>query len=70
MLIWLKLIFSDSEVAGNNATGHVTSDSRKKPFQLARGAILKTPLVQNRWNIGEAGSKWSPLVAVGAGIAN
>ena len=39
LLIWLKLIFSDSEVAGNNAIGHVTSDSRKKPFQLARGAM-------------------------------
>jgi hypothetical protein len=31
--------FSDSEVAGNNAIGHVTSDSRRKPFQLARGAM-------------------------------
>src|SRR5215211_4605815 len=39
LLIWLKLIFSDSEVAGNNAMGHVTSDNRKKPFQLARGAM-------------------------------
>jgi len=41
LLIWLKLIFSDSEVAGNNAIGQVTSDSRKKPFQLARGAMNK-----------------------------
>src|SRR5690349_2692988 len=38
-LIWLKLIFSDSEVAGNRATGQVTSERRRKPFQLARGAI-------------------------------
>src|ERR1700674_5584874 len=38
-LIWLKLIFSDSEVAGYKATGQVTSERRKKPFQLARGAI-------------------------------
>src|SRR5882757_8012658 len=38
-LIWLKLIFSESEVAGNKATGQVTSERRKKPFQLARGAI-------------------------------
>src|SRR3984893_2700154 len=38
-LIWLKLIFSASEVAGNKATGQVTSERRKKPFQLARGAI-------------------------------
>src|SRR3954466_6741179 len=39
-LIWLKLIFSESEVAGNSATGQVTSERRKKPFQLARGAIV------------------------------
>src|SRR6478735_2278395 len=38
-LIWLKLIFSDSEVAGYKATGQVTRERRKKPFQLARGAI-------------------------------
>src|ERR1700687_3837434 len=38
-LIWLKLIFSESEVAGNKETGQVTSERRKKPFQLARGAI-------------------------------
>src|SRR5215212_11835317 len=39
LLIWLKLIFSESEVAGYRATGQVTSERRKKPFQLARGAI-------------------------------
>src|ERR1700712_4516540 len=39
LLIWLKLIFSDSEVAGNNAIGQVTRESRRKPFQLARGAM-------------------------------
>src|SRR5437764_9780195 len=39
-LIWLKLIFSESEVAGNNATGQVTRERRKKPFQLARGAMV------------------------------
>src|SRR5665213_2063224 len=38
-LIWLKLIFSESEVAGYKATGQVTSERRKKPFQLARGAM-------------------------------
>src|SRR6266404_2590495 len=38
-LIWLKLIFSESDVAGYNATGQVTRERRKKPFQLARGAI-------------------------------
>src|SRR3954465_12787651 len=38
-LIWLKLTFSESEVAGYSATGQVTRERRKKPFQLARGAI-------------------------------
>src|SRR3954447_9526550 len=37
-LIWLKLTFSVSDVAGNRATGQVTSERRRKPFQLARGA--------------------------------
>src|SRR4051812_10464294 len=39
LLIWLKLIFSESDVAGYRATGQVTRERRKKPFQLARGAI-------------------------------
>src|SRR3954453_23504551 len=39
LLIWLKLIFSESEVAGYRATGQVTRERRKKPFQLARGAM-------------------------------
>jgi hypothetical protein len=39
----VELIFSESEVAGNKATGQVTSERRKKPFQLARGAIQNTP---------------------------
>src|ERR1700726_4637058 len=38
-LIWLKLIFSESDVAGYKATGQVTRERRKKPFQLARGAM-------------------------------
>src|SRR5437868_14547712 len=38
-LTWLKLTFSVSDVAGYNATGQVTSERRKKPFQLARGAM-------------------------------
>src|ERR1700682_2048580 len=46
-LIWLKLIFSESEVAGYKATGQVTSERRKKPFQLARGAIQ---ILQNAKN--------------------
>src|ERR1700748_1679122 len=40
-LIWLNETFSVSEVAGYSATGQVTSDSRRKPFQLARGAMAK-----------------------------
>src|ERR1700722_15257613 len=38
-LSWLNEIFSLSEVAGYNATGQVTSERRKKPFQFARGAM-------------------------------
>src|SRR5215510_16598742 len=40
-LIWLNETFSVSEVAGKSATGQVTSDRRRKPFQLAQGAIAK-----------------------------
>src|SRR5581483_11497415 len=46
-LIWLKLIFSESDVAGYKATGQVTSERRRKPFQLARGAIHKLQTQQN-----------------------
>jgi hypothetical protein len=35
----LKLIFSVTEVAGYKAKGQVTRERRKKPFQLARGAM-------------------------------
>src|SRR6201985_338550 len=38
-LIWLNETFSLSDVAGYRATGQVTSERRKKPFQLARGAM-------------------------------
>src|SRR3954468_14999721 len=40
-LIWLNETFSVSDVAGYRATGQVTSERRKKPFQLARGAMGK-----------------------------
>src|SRR6202051_883765 len=41
---WLNEIFSESDVAGYSATGQVTSERRRKPFQFARGAIgRKTP---------------------------
>src|SRR3979409_715002 len=46
-LIWLKLIFSESEVAGYKATGQVTRERRKKPFQLARGVIEILQTLQN-----------------------
>src|SRR3954467_3134854 len=36
---WLKEIFSESDVAGYSATGQVTRERRRKPFQLARGAM-------------------------------
>src|SRR3954453_16047852 len=48
LLIWLKLIFSESEVAGNKATGQVTRERRKKSFQLARGA-MGTPNATGNW---------------------
>src|ERR1700760_1165456 len=38
-LSWLNEIFSDSEVAGYSATGQVTRERRRKPFQFARGAM-------------------------------
>src|SRR5690349_2563676 len=41
-LIWLNETFSVSEVAGYRATGQVTSERRKKPFQLARGAMANS----------------------------
>src|SRR5450631_403711 len=41
-LIWLKLTFSESEVAGYSATGQVTRERRKNPFQLARGAMANS----------------------------
>src|SRR5215469_7508770 len=41
-LIWLNETFSVSEVAGYSATGQVTSDNRRKPFQLARGAMANS----------------------------
>src|SRR6201996_3183088 len=38
-LSWLNDTFSDSDVAGYSATGQVTSERRRKPFQFARGAM-------------------------------
>src|SRR4029450_1976461 len=39
LLIWLKLIFSRSLVAGNSWIGQDTRERRRKPFQYARGAM-------------------------------
>src|SRR3954454_7810344 len=64
-LIWLKLIFSESEVAGNNATGQVTSERRKKPFQLARGAMIysnTTGYSRKYYHSGAIGQRWSRLI--------
>src|SRR5436190_20445999 len=44
LLIWLKWSFSESVVAGYRATGQVTRERRRKPFQLARGAIWYSKL--------------------------
>src|ERR1700730_17470864 len=41
-LIWLNETFSVSDVAGYRATGQVRSERRKKPFQLARGAMANS----------------------------
>src|ERR1700731_4026390 len=59
-LIWLKLTFSVSDVAGYRATGQVTSERRKKPFQLARGAM---GVLRKR-------NKYSQIVAPGNRISN
>src|ERR1700730_6808326 len=40
-LSWLNETFSDSDVAGYSATGQLTSERRRKPFQLARGAMVR-----------------------------
>src|SRR5882762_3440641 len=64
-LIWLKLIFSESDVAGNNATGQVMRERRKKPFQLARGAMVyanTTGHSRRYYHSGTAGQRWSGLI--------
>src|ERR1700710_2806955 len=47
-LSWLNETFSDSDVAGYSATGQLTSERRRKPFQLARGAMVRgTPVTDD-----------------------
>src|SRR3979409_517161 len=74
LLIWLKLIFSESEVAGYNATGQVTSERRKKPFQLARGAIeiLHSTELNAQYRRRAKGSKVPKIESstLGAGISD
>jgi hypothetical protein len=53
LLIWLKVTFSVSEVAGTSATGHVTSDSFRKPFQFARGAVANNSVHPDGDSIGQ-----------------
>src|SRR6202035_1523334 len=55
---WLNDIFSLSEVAGYSATGQVTSERRKKPFQFARGAMgTQTPF----WTSSTQDESGSPV---------
>src|SRR3981189_1755249 len=44
-LRWLNETFSDSDVAGYSATGQVTRERRRKPFQFARGAMGELQLL-------------------------
>src|SRR5665213_904500 len=62
-LIWLKLTFSVSDVAGERATGQVTSERRRKPFQLARGAMgySETQQTTAQDSTGEPGIKRTVL---------
>src|SRR5450759_1611831 len=60
LLIWLKETFSLSDVAGNRATGQATSDSRKKPFQFARGAIVWNSLTPDDDSIGQ--TAWGSII--------
>src|ERR1700733_9841273 len=54
---WLNEIFSDSEVAGYSATGQVTSERRRKPFQFARGAMTRYSK-RGRFGLKTNGGAW------------
>src|SRR3954451_922459 len=62
LLIGLKLIFSESEVAGYRATGQVTRERRKKPFQLARGAIGYSKTQRGNWWIKDDLGPFVPTI--------
>src|ERR1700722_18568335 len=57
-LSWLNEIFSLSEVAGYSATGQVTRDRRRKPFQLARGAMIRRTPFRGRLGLKANGGPW------------
>src|ERR1700733_10329539 len=57
-LSWLKDTFSDSEVAGYSATGQVTSERRKKPFQFARGAMDAVLQTRERFGLKTNRGPW------------
>src|ERR1700744_2364352 len=62
---WLKEIFSDSEVAGYSATGQVTSERRRKPFQFARGAMdAVLQRSDGRFGLKTNGRRWFRQQAV------
>src|SRR5271155_5593502 len=56
-LSWLNETFSDSDVAGYSATGQVTSERRRKPFQFARGAMYAL-LRMRRFGLKTNGGPW------------
>src|SRR5580693_7599819 len=56
---WLNEIFSDSEVAGYSATGQVTSERRRKPFQFARGAMDAVLQTRGQSGLKTNGGPWS-----------
>src|ERR1700684_1255988 len=57
-LSWLNETFSDSEVAGYSATGQVTRERRRKPFQFARGAIDAVLQTRGRFGLKTNGRPW------------
>src|SRR3978361_2283409 len=63
-LIWLTMIFSASEVAGNNAPGQGTREERKKPFQLARGAMVYSRHNRVQPEILSFRNNWTKMVKV------
>src|ERR1700730_8600075 len=57
-LSWLNETFSDSDVAGYSATGQLTSERRRKPFQLARGAMVRSTPERGRFGLKTNRAPW------------